>query len=648
MEKSSAYLHESISAPYLLEVVYHDDGETYSTEPPLDTDIGLADFGVFEAGLVRRGMLTRVSREQSTIRSTRYALELRPWLWYLTRDLGCRVFQKQSIPDIVAAVCTEAGFANITRELSKDYPEVEYRVQYNESSYSFIMRLLAEAGIFYRFSHDGQRHYLVLQDAHEDTSAAPALTWLGDNFPQTPEDSVWDCTLATATVPKAVRFDDYNFLTPKTSLASTAGDCSPNHHRFGIGHKDAAGGQALATRQLGALGRDTVVLTGRTASLSLAAGEAFSIENCPNTDINGTWIVVELELHLEEDNTIAASFVAVPLGTTCAPPMPEPRIIPGPLTGVVCGKSDKEVWTDEHGRVKVRPHWDRVTEADETASCWMRVAQPWAGAGFGAFFLPRVGDEVLISFIAGNPDCPLVTGSLYNATNTPPWELPDNSHVSGILTRSTPDGEAGNEISLHDKKDEESINIHAQMLLHAVIEEERRVAVMGETGDSLTLEKGPRTTLLKEGDYSLTLDKGTRTVDIREGDDILKVEGKQDAAINGDSLIVVQGKHEETVEGNYTLKIGGNLTIEADGAIKLKSGQKFEIEAGQALAAKSGTDMTFKGGTKLAAEAGTSMALKGGADLKAEAPMFSIKGSAKGEVNGGGMLDVKGGMIKIN
>ncbi|MCD8140450.1 MAG: type VI secretion system tip protein VgrG [Planctomycetaceae bacterium] len=489
MEKSSARLREGISAPYLLEIVYHDDGETYAGEPPLDSDIGLADFGLFASGLMRRGMLTRVRRERSTIRSTRFLLELRPWLWYLTRDRGCRVFQKKSIPDIVAAVCQEAGFANIRRELSREYPEVDYRVQYNESSYSFILRLLAEAGIFYHFSHDGQRHYLVLRDAHDDTADAPGLTWLGDNFPQTPEDSVWDCNLATMTVPKAVVFDDYNFLIPKTSLSSTAGDGSPSHHRFGTGHLDGAGGQ------------------------SLAAGEAFRLGGCPDKDINGAWIVVELDVHLEEDNTITASFAAVPLGTCCAPPLPEPRIIPGPLTGVVCGKEGKEIWTDEHGRIKVRPHWDRVTEADETASCWMRVVQPWAGAGFGAFFLPRVGDEVVISFLAGNPDRPLVTGSLYNAANTPPWELPDNSHVCGILTRSTPDGDAGNEISLRDKKDEESITIHAQMLLDAVIEEERRVSVMGETGDSLTLEKGPRTTLLKEGDYSLTLDKGTRTVE---------------------------------------------------------------------------------------------------------------------------------------
>ncbi|MCD8349686.1 MAG: type VI secretion system tip protein VgrG, partial [Planctomycetaceae bacterium] len=434
MEKSSAYLRESISEPYYLEVVYHDDGDTYATEPPLDTDVGLADFGVFEAGLVRRGMVTRVRRERSTIRSTRYSLELRPWLWYLTQDLGCRVFQMKSIPDIVAAVCKEAGFANIKRELTKEYPDVEYRVQYNESSYSFIMRLLGEAGIFYRFSHDGQRHYLVLQDAHEDTTTAPALSWLGDNFPQTPEDSVWNCMLATTSVTKAVEFDAYNFLTPKTSLSSTAGEGSPNHHRYGTGHADTAGGQTVATRQLGALDRDTLVLTGSTASLSLAAGEAFSIENCPDSDINGTWIVIELNVQLEEDNTIAASFAAVPLGTTCAPPLPESRVIPGPLTGIVCGKSGEEIWTDEHGRVKVRPHWDRVTEADETASCWMRVAQPWAGAGFGAFFLPRIGDEVLISFIAGNPDRPLVTGSLYNATNTPPWKLPDNNHTCGVLT----------------------------------------------------------------------------------------------------------------------------------------------------------------------------------------------------------------------
>lgn len=648
MQHSSVRVYESISEPYLLEVAYHDDGDAYAADPPLDTDIGLADFGVFESSLVRRGMLTRVRREQSTVRSTRYALELRPWLWYLTRDLGCRVFQKQSVPDIVAAVCKAAGFANIRRELTKDYPEVEYRVQYNESSYSFITRLMAEAGIFYHFAHDDQRHYLVLQDAHDDVGKAPALAWLGDNFPQTPENSVWNVHLASASTPKAVNLDDYNFLTPKTGLSSTAGDGAPEHHRFCVGHPDAAAGQTLAARQLQALGRDALVLSSSTASTALAAGQPFTIEGCPNAAVNGTWVVLSLELFLQDDKTITGSFTAVPLGTSCAPLLPPPRTVPGPLTGVVCSKSGKEVWTDEHGRIKVRPHWDRVSEADETASCWLRVSQPWAGAGFGAFFLPRVGDEVLISFLEGNADRPLVTGSLYNAANTPPWPLAESAHVCGVLTHSTPEGEAGNELSFHDKKDEEKVYIHAQKLLDELIEEERKVVIMGETGDSLLLEKGPRLTQLKKGDWSLTLDEGTRTVAIKKGDDILTIKGKRDAKIDGDSLIVVKGKQEEKIEGNYVLKVGGNLTIEADGAIKLKAGQKLEIEAAQAFNGKSGTDMTLKAGTKLSAEAGTNMALKGGVDFKAEGPMFTIKGSATGEINGGGMLNLKGGMVKIN
>ena len=209
----------------------------------------------------------------------------------------------------------------------------------------------------------------------------------------------------------------------------------------------------------------------------------------------------------------------------------------GPLTGVVTGKEGEEVWTDQHGRCKVRFHWQGAS--DETSSCWVRVAQPWTGNGYGALFLPRIGQEVVIGFVGGDPDRPLVTGMVYNSGNPPPWALPEHAACSGLLTRSFPDGQAGNELRFDDTKDAELVYLHAQKTFSCDVEDARTVTIIGEGGDALTLEKSSRITTLKEGNDALTLEKGNRSVELKEGDDAFTIEkGSRSATLKeGDDAL---------------------------------------------------------------------------------------------------------------
>ena len=589
------------------------------------------------------GLITKTTRGQSTVRSTAHTLELRPWFWFLKQGTGCRVFQNKTVPEIVKAVAQEAGYADLKESLTATYPKLEYVVQYNESDFDFLSRLMEEAGIFYYFTHEKNKHTMVLADSPQGCAAGPELQWIGENFPDTPDTCIWNVGLEQSVQPSMTRVDDYNYLTPTASLLAKSGQGYPCEMEFGTGHSTQSDGETMASRRLDGFENSALELTAESSHSGLSAGMIFSMKGHPQSDLNKKWLITSLEMTIEESGRCRVKLWAIPGDKTFRPPRrhPRPRVF-GPLTGVVCGKSGEEIWTDEHGRVKVRFHWDHKTKADENASAWLRVAQPWGGKGHGAFFLPRVGDEVLISFLGGDPDRPVVTGSVYSAAAKSPWPLPDQNTVSGFkgLSSPNPKDQGGNEISFDDKKDEERLYFHAQKLLEILVEEERRVTITGEGGDSLTLEKGGKSILIKKGGLTLTLDEGDRSVDLKKGGDTLKVKGDRTVTVDGAETCHTKKNLELKVDGNYTITIKGDLTIkannirlESDQALNAKSGAALEIKAGSALKAQSGTDAQVKAGTGLTLAGGTT---------------FKLSGSAKGEVNGGGMLEVKGGLVKLN
>jgi type VI secretion system secreted protein VgrG len=305
------------------------------------------------------------------------------------------------------------------------------------------------------------------------------------------------------------------------------------------------------------------------------------------------------------------------------------------------GKSGEEIWTDAYGRIKVQFHWDQQGTNDENSSCWVRVAQAWAGQGWGSLFIPRIGQEVVVSFVNGDPDCPLVTGAVYNAQQTVPYTLPSEQTKSTIKSNSSKGGGGFNELRFEDKKDAEEVYLHAQKDLKVTVEHDRTTEVLN---DATTTIKQNRSVTIQEANDTLVVAKGNRTVQVQTGDETHEVQGTRSVTVTGDETHTNQANltHEVTgdctwtisgnltidVQGNVTIQAGGSLTNKADGSLTNKAGGSLTNEAGTSLTNKAGTTLTNDAGTSLTNKAAVSLTSSGGASLSIGASGMVVIGSA--------------------
>jgi type VI secretion system secreted protein VgrG len=351
------------------------------------------------------------------------------------------------------------------------------------------------------------------------------------------------------------------------------------------------------------------------------------------------------------------SFEAIPADVVFRPPLVTPKpIVHGSQTALVVGKSGEEIWVDKYGRVKVQFHWDQKGKNDENSSCWVRVAQGWAGKSWGMVFLPRIGDEVVVSFLEGNPDRPLITGSVYNAQSTVPYTLPDDQTKSTMKTYSSKQGAAGNEIRFQDLKDSEEVYLHAQKDMKVLVEHDwiRQVKNSEQTfvqTDDPTVETDFKHVLVVDGKRKVTI-KGDANEETHtnEGKFTQTVTKEFTLTVNGDTMTItaagdltIKGKTVtiESSSGDVTIKSAANLMAQASQALTNKSGTDLTNQAGTSLTNKSGTDLTNQAGTSLTNKASISLTNDGGVQL-------TNKASATQECDGGGMLTLKGGMVKLN
>jgi type VI secretion system secreted protein VgrG len=369
----------------------------------------------------------------------------------------------------------------------------------------------------------------------------------------------------------------------------------------------------------------------------LAAGTKFTLSGHARTALN-TALVLRRVTHSATSEHYSNAFEVFDATLPFRAPQASPRPrVAGSQTALVVGPSGEEIWTDKYGRVKLQFHWDRLGVKDENSSCWVRVSQSWAGASWGALFLPRIGQEVVVSYVDGDPDRPLITGAVYNGENATPVILPGMQTQSTIKSRSSKKGTAGNEIRMEDKKDSEELYFHAQ--------KDMKVEIENDLSTSLT-----------EGSETHTLEKGDRTVSVKTGKETHDVKGTRGLTITGAETHTNKADFTHEVTGNYKLKISGNLVIEAGGTISIKAGSSFSAEAGTAFTNKAGTALTNQAGTSLTNKAGTDMTNqaglgltnKAGTTLENQGAMVNNKASAMQTVDGGGMLTIKGGLVKIN
>ncbi|MDT9678666.1 type VI secretion system tip protein VgrG [Pseudomonas sp. JV414] len=580
----------------------------------------------------------------------RYQVVLRPWLWWLTLASNNRVFQNLSTSDIVTTIFKAHAFTDFKLSLSGSYTPREYCVQYGETDFAFVSRLLEEEGIFWFFTHEDGKHTLVLGDSNDafvPIPNGPKVNYLGQQLGERELHGIRSGQVCVQAVAGVYRATDYEFTTPTTSLYSqaeaVAGPRSMYEHPGSYNAK--ARGDALTKQRVDGLRSQEKRFVGESDCRWLVPGHWFTLAGHDDSTLNIDWVVTAVT-HEASHDSYRNRFEAIPKATPFRPARTTPKPRMHTQTAIVVGKSGEEIWTDEYGRIKLQFPWDRDGKNDEASSCWVRVVLPWSGKGFGMQFVPRIGQEVIVTFIDGDPDRPLVTGCVYNGDNALPYALPANQTQSGIKTQSSKGGGGFNELRFEDKKDAEEVFLQAQ--------KDFKINVLNDTtatvghDETLTVQNA-RTRTVKEGDETVTLEKGKRSVTIQTGSDNLDVKDSRTVTVGADQTHSTGGNYTHKVTGDYILTVDGNLTIKVTGTLTLQSGGSFTIKSGADLAAEASTSISQKAGTSLSNQAGTSLENKAGTTMTNDAGIsLTNKAAASQTVDGGGMLTIKGGLVQVN
>jgi type VI secretion system secreted protein VgrG len=513
------------------------------------------------------GYVTRFSIGARSGRYYGYQASVRPWLWFLTRTTDCRIFQDLSVPDIVKKVFEDHGGASFKFNLFRSYRKWVYCVQYRESDYNFVARLLEHEGIYWYVEHGEGQHKVVLVDSKSVHDAAPGCTPLPyyENTAEAPPDveciGGWQFASAVETDHTLLR--SYDFERPSTPLEVKAEHKPPykigalEQYDWQGDYVQAPDGQQWAEARLDEQQTRYETARGSTNAHGIEAGRLLTLERHPRENQNAEYLVTQATVHARNDayetggsaGTWQCEFSAIPSGQQFRPQRRTPKpFVQGPQTAVVSGPAGEEIFTDKYGRVKVQFHWDRQGKKDEKSSCWVRVSHPWAGKNYGVIHIPRIGQEVVVDFLEGDPDQPLITGRVYNAEQMPPWDLPANATQSGILTRSSKGGAAANANALRfeDKKGSEQVWLHAEKNQDIEVENDETHWVGHDRKKTIDHDE---TTLVKHD--------RTETVDNNE---TITVHGQRTEVVDKDETITIHQNRTETVDLNEGITIGVDRT----------------------------------------------------------------------------------------
>ena len=568
--------HEGLSQLFEFEVDMVSTSFSLDLKTLLGTSltIELQDGGAprFLNGTVVRFEL--VGRANETGRHYIYRALVQPWLWYLTRTTDCRIFQNKSVPEVLDDVLGKYGF-QFEKRLTGNYRPWEYCVQYQESDFAFVSRLMEHEGIAYHFEHSNGAHLLVLAD---DTGGYARLPGYA-TIPYRPRDRVVNAMepcidrwrISEQITSGRVMLDDFDFKKSRASLQSVQQDPKGHEHstyevyEWLGGYSEHGQGDAYAKVRLQELQCAHELASGHTNVLGMAPGYLFEMTHCPREADNREYLVTETRYDLQEpeyssggsaESVCEFDFTVLPSTVAYRPARktPKPRTN-GPQTATVVGP--EEIWTDRFGRVKLQFRWDRYGQSDENSSCWVRVSSNWAGANYGTMHMPRVGQEVIVDFIGGEPDRPIITGRVYNSDQMPPWELPANATASGILTRSSTGGAANqaNMLRFEDRTGAEQILLHAERNLDVEVE-----------ADETHTTGGTRTTLIK-GHESATYQSG-ETRDITAGAKET-ITGGDTRDVKGGFGETISGGVNQTISGGKTRMLSGGLNDTITGGVKL-------------------------------------------------------------------------------
>jgi type VI secretion system secreted protein VgrG len=591
------------------------------------------------------GYVSRFSAGGMHGRHHRYVATVRPWLWFLTQTSDCRIFQDMDVTEIVKAVFADHPAADFKLDLTSAYRKMTYCVQYRETDFNFIGRLLEQEGIAYYFRHTDGHNTMVLTDSTSKHTPTPGYEKLSFIPParlvkaDLEHVSSWDFTREIQ--PGVYVHDDYDLERPSVELKTTKmlpRQYKPSDYEVydypGLYLQQADGEQYAAVR-IDELGSQFETAHAATNARGVAVGSLLTLDGYPRLDQNREYLVVAASYELSFDNyeslpegggtSYACGFVVMPSSQQFRPKRQTPKpFVQGPQTAVVVGPAGEEIYTDNHGRVKVQFHWDRLGKKDEHSSCWIRVSQMWAGKGWGSVSTPRIGHEVIVDFLEGDPDQPIVIGNVHNAENPPPH----TGVVSGLKS-NTHKGKGFNQMTMDDTAGKEKITIHGQYDMGTTVQHDQTNTVNNDLTETI---------------------KKNATISITEGNLVHDVvAGKADYHVQGPVTEIYDDKQSTTVKNDITIVCtGGPIAVASDAQhVYIKGTTSIQLHVGASTIWMDSGGQIAISGVNVSITGESSVAISGGI----------VHSEAKGEhqtkgaivlSEAGGTNTVKGSMVMLN
>jgi len=645
VELYRATYQETLGCPFQIDVELVSDDEDISLDKILGQNVTIR-LETEKESRYFNGIVTEFFQKDNLDKNAFYGAVVRPWFWLLTLTQNCRIFQDKSYPEIIKAVFNDLDFSDFEDKLSATYATQSYVVQFNESDFTFVSRIMQQEGIFYHFKHINGKHTMVLLDD------SASLVDLGEvNYYELEDESKhkevegimhWHNHRQVRT--GGISLGSFDFELPSKNLISAIADAktdqlsSMQKYSYPGKFSERAAGDHYTKilMQTENVSYEQKRLAGNIRTLH--AGAQFKLMDYLREDQNVAHVLTDFKCimrgdaflkdkHHKSEQFYEFEAHAIPAKTPFRPQITaiKPKM-GGPQTATVVGKSGEEIWTDKYGRIKVLFHWDRQAQADEKSSCWVRVSQSLAGKNWGSMYIPRIGQEVLVDFLSGDPDQPIVVGCVYNGSTMPPYPLPANATMSGFKSRTSKGGGGFNELRFEDKKGDEQIFIH------------------GERNQDIRIKNNCFETI--GNDRHLTI----------KNDQFEIVENNRNQEVGADHVEKIGKDRHLSVSEKEAKHVGKSLSLNVEGDVAEKFGKDHSMMVagdsfikGKNICLEASTNITLKvGGSFIAIESG-GITISSTGDVKIESKAsLKVTAGATADIKASGPTSIKGAVVKIN
>lgn len=636
---------ESVSRPFQFSIQLESDDFDIAVEDVVGQKARLTIFSQnsirYIGGIITRFEFLGVEKDVAL-----YHANFNHEISILSQTHQSRIFQNLSVVDIIDEVLTQSGMGSDQFQISctGSYEPLEYCVQYRESDLDFLNRMAERFGIFYFFKFEEDSCKVVFGDSADvhPQIADGVLPFRDPGGVVDYGDFVYEFRMSNSLRPTTHTVNDYNFLTPGTDLLQQKKSATSNQaewYEYPGKYGTQNEGASLAKIRSEAADCERSNGSGTSNSVRLVPGEIVAIENHLVDKFNSSYLVTSVvhsggqpgqDTTTRGDQGYSNKFVIQPAELPYRPPLRTRRpVVKGSQTATVSGPDGHEIYSDEHGRIKVRFHWDRSDSPEDRTSCWIRVSQTWAGKGWGTVIIPRIGQEVIVDFLEGDPDQPIITGSVYNGLNVPPYPLPDKQTVSTMKSDSSLGGDGSNEIRFEDEKGAEEVYFHSQKNLSIVTENDKDQS----TGANETLSVGKNRTKSVKGNERSTI-SGNRSESVTKNEDI-SIDGNRSVTIAKNESISVDAARSLTVAKKDSVDIGDSSDLKVAKNQSIDIGDNLNMSIGKSYGCDAGDSVLISGGKEIILKCGSaSITMKKNGDIQIKGKKLTLKGSGEVVIKG--------------